>query len=459
MRISFFLSVVFLLCNQMNAQEFEWLYRFEDHQSAVSFVSFRLEDNLILSGDEQGHILIWDAIDGQLRGELKGHTDLITHIAFSESGELVASASYDGSIKIWQLEERQLLQSIANTRANGYDDLDGDEPTFVLFHPEDKGVYYGGYNLEVLYTDLKTRKTDLVFRNKLFAITCGQFSPDRKNLLIGLGPQVRSVKLEGYKENFQLNNTDLYDQYICEMAFRPGTNTLATWTYEGQLQFWDVQHEQLRYQLLASTQEGTSNIAFSENGEFLVTGNSGTQTKLWDLRKKEVIQTFEKHDGKVVCFSFSSDGNYIATGSKDKSINVWKRKFPKTEQSLLERITKTDRLIETQHEIKVRSQNIELTFRDNQKIDGDSISVSLNGDLILRHHCLTQQSKRIRVSLKKKNNYLIIYAHNEGSISPNTLAVEVIDENNQRQVSLSSNMKKSGAIRIVYDEALMVNED
>ena len=47
---------LFFICFLVSAQgqNFELVQRFEGHGSAVSYVTFRSEDNLLVSGDEEG---------------------------------------------------------------------------------------------------------------------------------------------------------------------------------------------------------------------------------------------------------------------------------------------------------------------------------------------------------------------------------------------------------------------
>lgn len=522
----------------LNAQEFELFKSFEGHEAGVSFVVFRSEDNLVVSGDEDGKVIIWNNQNGKKIHQINDHDGLVTHIAFSNSGNYLASASYDGTIRLYETNTFRTIKVIENSKIDSYDNMNGNEPSFIAFSPDDKGIFYGGYNLEVLYTDFKNNQTKRVFSSNEYAITCGQISPDKRHLAIGYGHNIRFIDLKNFSNFFTLKNPPIDKHFICEISFQPETQNIAAWNYGGALQIWNVKRRKVESTIQATKQSGTSNMAFSGSGQFVVTGNFGNQTKLWDLHENHIIQILGKHKSEVVSFSYSIDGNFIVTGSKDNVVNLWKRLLPEQDEineeipitepiqeevvkeetfkeikrkknkqkkprivfitdeesnippsqkkETLEEIDKAEgiipqdkiveeipinefeeqptipdkivkeipikeRHIETQHEIKVNSQEIELSFWDNQKVDGDTISVNLNGVWLLQNYSLKKRKKRVKVTLDKKVNYIIIHAHNEGRIPPNTLSLMISGEGQQKIYSLNSDLKKSGAVKVVYD--------
>ncbi len=111
-----------------------------------------------------------------------------------------------------------------------------------------------------------------------------------------------------------------------------------------------------------------------------------------------------------------------------------------------------DRKVETSKTMVVDRETVELTVWDNNKVDGDTISLYINGTWVLRNYALKKRKKKVIVKLTKDaNNYLVLFAHNEGKQPPNTAALEVrCGKNFRRRVGLTSNMKKSGAVRFIY---------
>jgi len=99
--------------------------------------------------------------------------------------------------------------------------------------------------------------------------------------------------------------------------------------------------------------------------------------------------------------------------------------------------------------IVVTNSSIQVDLYDNGEIDGDSISLFYNDKLILAHQRLSDKpiSLKIDVDDSDDSNELIMYADNLGTIPPNTALMVVTDGLNRYEVRITSDLKKSGAIR------------
>lgn len=105
---------------------------------------------------------------------------------------------------------------------------------------------------------------------------------------------------------------------------------------------------------------------------------------------------------------------------------------------------------EVQKEIEVDADFIEVNFYDNGEVDGDSISVFFNEQLLGANLRLSTRSVHLTLKLDslKEYNTLSMFANNLGSIPPNTALMLVSDGKNRWEVRLSSNLSKNGAVRI-----------
>jgi len=105
-------------------------------------------------------------------------------------------------------------------------------------------------------------------------------------------------------------------------------------------------------------------------------------------------------------------------------------------------------------EIKVDTGTIRLDFYDNAQVDGDSITVLVDKQVVLTHQRLSGKpiTTYVRIDLNNTFHEVEMVAENLGSIPPNTAILIITAGKNRHSLSLSSSEIKSARVRIVYDE-------
>ncbi len=101
--------------------------------------------------------------------------------------------------------------------------------------------------------------------------------------------------------------------------------------------------------------------------------------------------------------------------------------------------------------IEVESSTVKIDLYDNGEIDGDSISLFLNGKLLLSRKKLTTNAITLRLNVEdlQEENELMMYAENLGTIPPNTALMVVTDGSKRYEVRITSDLQKSGTIRFI----------
>ena len=65
-----------------------------------------------------------------------------------------------------------------------------------------------------------------------------------------------------------------------------------------------------------------TSLAFSPDGSTLAAG-TGESVTLWNVRTGALVKMLDNHVGPVTCVAYSPNGNYLASGSEDHTVNVW----------------------------------------------------------------------------------------------------------------------------------------
>jgi len=109
----------------------------------------------------------------------------------------------------------------------------------------------------------------------------------------------------------------------------------------------------------------------------------------------------------------------------------------------------TKRKVVSSKEWTVVNKKITLEIWDNNKEDGDIISLKFNDTWILSNFLLKKEKYKIELELKQTDNQLLMFAENLGSIPPNTAAVSIDDNILVRTFMLNSDMSKSESVKII----------
>jgi CMP-N-acetylneuraminic acid synthetase len=101
-------------------------------------------------------------------------------------------------------------------------------------------------------------------------------------------------------------------------------------------------------------------------------------------------------------------------------------------------------------EIEVASDSLKVDFYDNGEVDGDSISVFFNNQLLTSSQILSQKAIHFNLTLDEGRpvNELSMFADNLGSIPPNTALMIVDDGKRKYEIRLTSTLQNNGTIRI-----------
>jgi hypothetical protein len=101
-------------------------------------------------------------------------------------------------------------------------------------------------------------------------------------------------------------------------------------------------------------------------------------------------------------------------------------------------------------QIEVTSDSVRLSFYDNAEVDGDSISVFLNGKLVVAHQELSERAFNVYVQLDTnlETNEVSMFAENLGKYPPNTALMVISDGDKRYETFLSSDFKGNATIKL-----------
>ncbi len=106
------------------------------------------------------------------------------------------------------------------------------------------------------------------------------------------------------------------------------------------------------------------------------------------------------------------------------------------------------RRVKTQDEVTVSSQQATILVWDHGAVDNDTVSVNLNGQWLLQEYGLKKEPYELQVTLQPGDNFLMLFAHNLGTIPPNTASIKIDDGKKPKTLQLRSNLRNCGMLKI-----------
>jgi hypothetical protein len=107
------------------------------------------------------------------------------------------------------------------------------------------------------------------------------------------------------------------------------------------------------------------------------------------------------------------------------------------------------RYTDTLTTLEAKRQRITLWLWDNAEHDGDTLSVLLNGRPVITGLALRRKRQKLKMDLVPGENVLLVVAHNEGRVPPNTASVWLRAGKGRKELLFSTALQRNQALRIV----------
>jgi len=286
-------------------------------------IAFTPDSKTVVGGSQDGNVYVWNAETGKLRYELSSMGSLKC-VAISADGTKLAASCWHNRLLVWDLQTGKPL--FPNPTGHRY------SVKAVTFTPDGNQIVSSSGSRQILFWDAQSGELVRPINTKDRSHSL-HFLSDGKRLISGghgregitvwdseTGERIRRFGQIGLPRNnhfmraFQLS-TD--EKRLVVAGFDSDRFTL-------QFSSWDFENHRRSLKFIEGDIRAAPAIAIHPDCNLAAIGY-GDEILIWDLRSGEQIAELKGHKHNVKSLAFSPDGERLVTGSLDGTVRVWNR--------------------------------------------------------------------------------------------------------------------------------------
>lgn len=243
-----------------------------------SAISFNQDGTRIVAADESGSISLWDISSLSARLSYIAFPEYVHEARLTPSGEYLVVNTDDYNLwripaeEISRIRDGSLGQVILTAKSLTYD---------TLISPDSKWIAAIEYDSEN--------------------------AQNNRGVIVSLDGQTQFLLPHGGE--------------VTGIAFENESRFVATAGLNGLVSFWDVASGQ-KQPLDLDNAEPVQSLAFSPLGEIAAAGLHN-KTRIWDIGARQAVTELPQ-TGDIISAIFSQDGKWLATGSAEGTVVLWK---------------------------------------------------------------------------------------------------------------------------------------
>lgn len=188
-------------------------------------------------------IEVRDATSTELLYVLSGHTDFVPMVAWSPDGNMIATPSYDQTVKLWSTTDGTLLNTLS-----GHNEA----VTAVAWSPDGTRLLSWGFDTRPNMFIWDAATGALLERHNSGSIVAAAFSPDGQRLALATPLSIGTIDAQTFEVLSGSPRVPCCPNTMYSIAWSPDGNTLVTGSINGLVTLWDAKTAQILSQFIAN---------------------------------------------------------------------------------------------------------------------------------------------------------------------------------------------------------------
>ncbi|MBK1985980.1 WD40 repeat domain-containing protein [Sphaerospermopsis aphanizomenoides BCCUSP55] len=270
---------------------------------------------------------------------LKGHTRGINCLAYTvknlkvkaagckynKTVPILASGSR-GETKLWDLSKGELIETLSEYQWSVSGKVD-EINSLALSADGQTLVSVGADSTIKIWHTGALDLIDILHKHN-GSVRCVAFTPDGKT--VATGGDDRRILFWNLRDRQVENTLSLDDTAAHSMVISRDGKILITGSYR-KIKVWQLtsdfnkknQQEIKPIHTLMGHTHIVNSLAMSADGEFLISGSQDKTIRVWNLVNGQLVHTLKSHRDGIYAVALSPNKQIIASGSADKTIKLW----------------------------------------------------------------------------------------------------------------------------------------
>ena len=422
-----------LLTIYSKGQKIELIESFIGYTNKSEIISFTPNPQLIMSGDYNGNINLWDLKKHKLIKTIPSHSAIINSIVFHNRKNTFLTCSKDSTIKLWSLHSNRMLDSLKIT----------DVPTKAIFNEKGNQYFICTKNGQIMSKYINKKKSEGItnIKNHIYDAI---LSSNQKNIITCDYESIKTISLKSGEILSEIKNP--YSSQFLKIDIYSG-DTLISWSQNGMISYWDLTTNKVVSEIRA--RNAYNQLLMNDYSEIILSGYYNDRPLVINLKELKLEKKYSENMIVVNTFMSSMDQKFLVSADMNQRHRLMKLKEVNFTPLIIQ-----ERKIQDEKIFEVSSSYLMINIWDDERVDGDTLSINFNGKWILKNHHLSKEKKTLLLSLKKdQENEIIFHAVNLGEEPPNTAAVQLEYDNGiKKEFNMRSDFDSNGIIKVIHKD-------
>ena len=274
------------------------VHRFTGHNQGVHRIRlFPVTGHLLLSAGLDGKCKVWSIAEKQVMRTYIGHSAAVRDVQFNLDGTKFVSASFDRYLRLWNTETGSVLQTFTNRRV----------PYVVQFYPHDDNFFVVGYsNNRIVTYNATTAEITQEYNHHLAPVNAILFVEDNGTKMVTTSDDKKVLVWEWdigvpikYISDPSMQSMPCLVMHPSERFFvgQSLDNTIVV--FQAGNKFAMQKKKKFTGHIVSGY---ACEMAFSPDGQFMVSGDGNGSLFFWDWKKHKILQKYRAHtSGPTAC--------------------------------------------------------------------------------------------------------------------------------------------------------------